>query len=110
APAPKPLTPADAAKAIALENRGIAHLERFDYKDAVDDLRAAVALAPTWVTGRYNLALALLHLGRDDSSEAAKMLEQVLRDAPDHPHALFMSGWLAERSADSARALDLYAK
>ncbi len=111
-PAPKPLTPEDFAKIVALENRGIGSLERYDYVDAVAPLREAAALAPKWVTGRYNLALALIHSGREDTSEARRLLDEVLRDAPDNPRANFMAAWLAERAgADQQdRALELYRK
>jgi Tfp pilus assembly protein PilF len=106
------ISPEDAAKMIALENRGIGALERYDYTDAVAPLREAVAIAPKWVSGRYNLALALVHAGRDKPAEASALLDGVLKDAPNHPHANFMAAWLAENSgADTQdRALKLYEK
>jgi len=106
------VSPAQAAKLIALENRGIAALERFDYSDAVAPLREASAIAPKWVAGRFNLALALIHAGRDNPAEAAAVLDGVLKDAPNHPQANFMAAWLAETGGGDARdrALELYKK
>ena len=107
-----PLTPETAAKLVALENRGIGALERFDYTDAVAPLREASELAPGWLTGRFNLALALIHAGRENPAEAAKLLDGVLAESPDHPQANFMAGWLAERAGGPAseRAIGLYRK
>jgi hypothetical protein len=107
---PTGISPQDAAKLVALENKGIAALERFDYGDAVGPLREASALAPTWIAGRYNYALALIHAGRDDSTEAAKILDDILALEPMHPYANFMGAWLAERAGPSTqdKALKLY--
>ena len=72
------LSPADAVKLIALENRGIGALERFDYTDAVAPLREASQLAPAWIAGRFNLALALMHAGREHPEEARTILDGIL--------------------------------
>ncbi len=111
-PSAPPISPEDAAKMIALENRGIGALERFDYPEAVGPLRDALKFAPQWVSGRFNLALALVHAGREKPAEAATILDGVLKDAPLHPHATFMAAWLAENAGpdSQARALELYEK
>jgi Tfp pilus assembly protein PilF len=71
-PASPSISPEQAAKMIALENRGIGALERFDYTDAAAPLREALAIAPKWISGRFNLALALVHAGRDKPTEAMR--------------------------------------
>ncbi len=181
-PAPAGLSPADAMKLVALENRGIGALERYDYTDAVEPLREASRLAPKWIAGRFNLALALIHAGHKSASQRTAMpggaasaaattrltgleaieyaaaaglklskladtsggardgltveqareiaakdpgvvyldliaspaaiLDAILEEEPDHPHANFMAGWLAERTghATQDRALELYGK
>lgn len=103
---------ADVARMIGLENRGIGSLERYDYTDAVAPLREALAISPKWIAGRFNLALALVHVGREDTTEAAALLDGILAEEPDHPHANFMAAWIAERAgpATQDKALKLYEK
>jgi Tfp pilus assembly protein PilF len=69
------LTPEQAVRVVALENKGIGALERYDYNDAVEPLREACRLAPSWIPGRFNLALALIHAARGSLSDAAPMPE-----------------------------------
>jgi hypothetical protein len=104
----KALRPEDAARLVALENRGIALLERYDYLAAAEALREAHDLAPAWIPGRVHLALALLHSGPDKRPEARALLAGVLRDDPAQPHAAFLSAWLAENAGESEAALELY--
>src|SRR5262245_44823189 len=91
-PAP-PLSPEDAVRLVALENRRIASLERYDYTLAEAPLREASGLAPTWIPGRVNLALALIHAGPEKRAEARALLDGVLAEKPDEPHAAFLAAW-----------------
>jgi VCBS repeat protein len=111
-PAAPGLTPEQAMKVVALENRGIGALERYDYGDALAPLREASQMHPKWIAGRFNLALALIHADRDDPTQAAAILDGILKDEPDQPHANFMAAWIAERSGPEGqeRALALYKK
>lgn len=106
--APGTMDPADAVRLVALQNRGIGLLERFDYGEAVKPLRESVALAPTWVPGRVHLAIALIHQGPDSRPEAREILAQILREVPDHPHAAFLAAWLAENNGDTEPAIAMY--
>jgi hypothetical protein len=110
--APPGLTPAEAMRVVALENKGIGALERFDYTDAVAPLREASQALPKWIAGRFNLALGLIHAKREDPGEANAILDGILKEEPDHPHANFMAAWIAERSGPDGqdRALALYKK
>lgn len=106
--APPALTPEDAARLIALQNRGIGLLERYDYGDAVAPLRECVKLAPHWPAARIHLALALLHQGTESRPEARAILDGVLKEYPDEPRASFLAAWLAENAGETERAVVLY--
>jgi len=41
-------------------NRGIGHMEQFDYDSAVKDFEDAVSQAPRWTPAKINLGIALL--------------------------------------------------
>ncbi len=107
-PAAPALDPARAAKLIALENRGIAFLERYDYAQALPPLRGAHEIAPTWIPGRLHLALALIHSTRGDGGEAKALLDGILAEDPAQPHAAFLAAWLSERSGETDVAAKLY--
>ncbi len=99
------LTPEQAARLVAFENRGIGSLERYDYTDAAEAFESAHAIAPTWRTGRLNLALAYLHKGSDSRPRARTMLEELLLETPDDVRALFAAGILAENAGEPEAAL-----
>src|SRR5262245_40329322 len=42
-------------------NRGVGHMERFEYEKAAAAFEEATQLAPDWVPGRINLGIALLN-------------------------------------------------
>ncbi|MCE9635265.1 MAG: FG-GAP-like repeat-containing protein [Planctomycetes bacterium] len=109
-PAAAPLRPEDAATLVALSNKGIALLERYDYVAAQKPFREAMKLAPTWIPGRIHMALALIHSGPESRPEARKLIDDVLRDAPTQPHAAFLAAWLAENAGEPEKAIDLYRK
>jgi tetratricopeptide (TPR) repeat protein len=52
---------ADMERAMEVNIRGIGHMERFDYDSAGDAFEQVRKLAPDWVPGRINLALARLN-------------------------------------------------
>lgn len=107
-PAGGGLRPEDAARLAALQNRGIACLERYDYGEAEKALREALALAPDWIPNRHHLALALIHATQGASPEARQLVDGIVREDPKHPHAAFLAAWLAERNGETAKSADLY--
>ncbi len=80
---------------LALEQTGVAHLERYDE----DDLRKAVEIlsrvsekAPDWREARVNLLIALAATNQpDDLSRALQESARILAEDPWEPHALFVS-------------------
>ena len=80
---------------LALIGRGTAHYLAQDYRPAISDYRAALALDGSRAAARNNLAMALLQAGCAD--EARRELDR-LGDAP-------LAGALQEAVADTRRQL-----
>lgn len=86
--------------------RGVAAEERGDWAAAAVEFRRALALdppEPRGSTARYDLALAEIHLGRDDV--AAGLLEDALHRDPGFAAAAANLVALALRRGDAAAAL-----
>src|SRR5262245_3212370 len=67
-PACPPLT--DMTKVIEANNRGIGHMEQFEYDKAIPAFEEVVRLAPDWTPGQINLGIALLNrAGKDETEE-----------------------------------------
>ena len=101
------LSAADAVAAIRLENQGIGHLERYDYGKAVTAFEEARKLAPDWQVARFHLALAYLHAGADTRADARRLMNEIVAESPDHVHALFGAGLLAENGGEPEIAVPL---
>ena len=95
---------ADIEAAHALNTRGVGLMEQFKYGEAVDTFREVVEKHPRWIPGRVNLAIAILNDSKGESDEIAPLLEGVLKDEPDHPHANYTLGILKRRRDDLAGA------
>ncbi len=52
-------------------SRGLAHFSLGDYEAALDEFSSALAQRPTYVPAQFNLAVALLRLGRFQEAEVA---------------------------------------
>ena len=102
------ISPADAARLVELQNRGIGLLERFDYGQAVEALEQAHAIAPDWNVARLHLALACLHAGAETRGKARTMMDELVRDDPENVRALFGAGILAENAGEAEVALPLF--
>ncbi len=99
------LSAADATRLVALENRGIGYLERYDYGQAVEVLEQAHAIAPDWGVAQFHLILAYLHAGAETRVKARTMAEALVRAEPDNVRALFVAGILAENAGEAEVAL-----
>ena len=94
---------------IAGHYRGLGQMERFEYGDAIREFRAVHELAPGWIPGSINLAIALLNnAGKAEAAakagkavdvavsrnfeEAEALLSAVLERDPKHLHAHFCRG------------------
>src|SRR5262245_25058300 len=58
--------PPNMVTVLELNSRGVGHMERFEFADALADFEDVAQLAPDWLPGRINLAIALMTLGRGD--------------------------------------------
>lgn len=100
-------------RAEALARRGETLLDLQEHAAAVEDLRAALELAPERIDCRINLSLALENMG--ELQEAYGALERGLAGSPDNPHLLleaarilFLIGQAA--GPDDGAAEDLQAR
>lgn len=76
-------------------NRGVALMDRFETGKAIEAFERVGELAPQWLTGRLNLAIALLNAPTDANlARAEKLFNQVIDAAPDTAHAHYALGML----------------
>ncbi|HSE96974.1 MAG TPA: FG-GAP-like repeat-containing protein, partial [Blastocatellia bacterium] len=91
--ASRPAAQASREDAYRANNIGVALLEQFNYKDAADSFRRALAIDPRLAIARINLAIALYNLPDIPASLAeAKRAAEMMPDAP-QPH--YMLGLIA---------------
>src|SRR5438477_12346596 len=55
----------DMARVLAANNRGVGHMEQFKFPEAVEDFEEVVRLAPDWLPGRINRAIAVMYLAKN---------------------------------------------
>ncbi len=73
------------------------------HKEAVDELRRALALAPNSIRERLNYGLALLRAG--DLKGGTAELEQAQKRSPSLPHTWFNLGIVYKKDNEDAKAL-----
>jgi tetratricopeptide (TPR) repeat protein len=98
--------------AYRLNNLGVAHLERYDFRAAADAFRQALTIEPDLTIARLNLAIARLYDGEHDA--ASIDANAVVAALPRSPHGHYVAGLIARaanRTADAMaafqRALDV---
>jgi len=84
---------------------GSVYAQRGDAAQAEQEYRTALRLDPGFVPAYANFSGLYRSLGRED--QVAAILEQGLRQVPDNPTLLHLSGLQRVRIGDSAAALDL---
>jgi tetratricopeptide (TPR) repeat protein len=91
------------AQVLRLNNRGVAHLEKYDYRRAAEQFQKAVELKPDFVPALVNLGIALYY----DSNypKAMESLKAALNLEPRQPNAHFMLGLIynKENKRDEAQ-------
>ena len=62
----------DLAAVMAAHYAGLGHMERYEYREAVEAFRSVQKRAPGWIPGAINLAIALLNDSGVKAEEAKK--------------------------------------
>jgi hypothetical protein len=114
-PVPNDGIPPDRLDVILREHyRGLGFIERYDYEHAAEAFRKVHELAPQWIPGSINLAIALMHdpgirLGREglevqEPREALDLLNEVMVRDLRNPHVRFCRGILFDSMGLTRRA------
>jgi tetratricopeptide (TPR) repeat protein len=112
--------PADKLNAVIPAHlKGLGYMEQYEYRKAAKEFREVRALAPGWIPGSINLAIALLNdvgqaqedakkKGQSDTgadySEPLVLLDEVLTRDPQNPHAYYCRGLILEVNGQTAEA------
>ncbi len=109
------------AAVLAAHYAGLGHMERYEYREAVEAFRSVQKRAPGWIPGAINLAIALLNdsgvkveqakkAGGAPSAanfdEALGLLAGVLKRDANNPYAHFCRGIMLEQLGNIAEAHD----
>src|SRR5579884_1085611 len=100
--------PVDWEAVYSQNNRAIAIMDAFHYREAIPEFEKVVEMAPDWLAGRINLGIALLNAGGDDPSVLPRcrtVFEEVLQRDPNNPYAHFCLGLLLMHQKDGADAM-----
>ncbi len=107
------------AAVMAAHYAGLGHMERYEYREAVEAFRTVQKRAPGWIPGAINLAIALLNDSGVKAEEAKKaggapsaanfdealeLLAGVLKREPNNPYAHFCRGIMLEQLGNIAEA------
>ncbi len=92
--------------------RGLGWVEGYDYQKAEDAFREVHSLAPRWIPGAINLAIALLYQRaggdlsdrRSTAHEALTLLDEVIARDPKNLHAHFCRGLIFESYGPAEKA------
>jgi len=106
--APRDQIPAERLGAvIAANDRGLGLMEQYEYSAAITAFRQVRELAPGWIPGSINLAIAILNFrgsqaakSEEEFGEALGLLNQVLKREPANLHAHFCRGLILNSLQD----------
>ena len=80
-------------RVVRATNRGVAHMERYEYPKAVEAFEEALKAAPESTETRVNLAISLYNrCGKEDLKRAEELLDAVLEDDPANIRAWYFRG------------------
>lgn len=113
------------AAVLAAHREGVGQMERFQYNAAAASFRKVHELAPGWIPGSINLAIALLNSGgvvQEDArkgngdlaaatsqyDQALSLLAEVLQRDPNNPYAQYCRGIIFESLGQIAEAHDAF--
>ncbi len=86
---------APGAEAVALNNRAVGLMGRFDYQRAESAFAELVDKFPQWQEARINHAIAVLNRQLEgDEKKALAQVEEVLTHSPENPRAHYVAGLL----------------
>ena len=101
------ISPSELAAVMAAHYKGLGHMERYEYREAIEAFRDVRQRSPGWIPGMINLAIALLNDSGQKAEQAKKsgadtapnnfdesldLLATVLDREPDNPYAHFCRG------------------
>jgi hypothetical protein len=97
-------------RVTAAVNRGVAHMEQYDYANAAKAFEEARARAPSEsVDLTINLGIAILNRnGKGDIERADALFVEALEANPDHPRALYMRGIVHQYAGRDEEALPFF--
>jgi tetratricopeptide (TPR) repeat protein len=107
-----PKAPADGPW-VDIHYRGLGHMERYEYDQAVEEFRKVVELEPAWLGAKINLAIARLNQtgteaeaakedrrgsnnSKSNFDEALELLDDVISRDPTNLHAHYSRGIILE--------------
>jgi tetratricopeptide (TPR) repeat protein len=100
------VSPETLDKALSFNNRGIARLEQYDYRHAIEEFQKAVDLAPDLVPALVNLGIAYYY--DTNYKKASEFLNAALTIDPREPHAHFVLGLLNGKEYRKDEALEQF--
>jgi tetratricopeptide (TPR) repeat protein len=87
---------------LQANERGVAHLERFEFPEAVSAFEEAMRLDPSWLPAKINLGIAVMNLAKNPDAtpgageanfrRAKQLFGEVLARDPYNPYAHFCLG------------------
>ena len=92
-----------ADQAVRANNRGIAHLERYEYRAAAAEFQKALDLKPDFLPGIVNLGIAYYY--DMNFAQAAEQFRAALQIDPDEPHSHFMLSLVLNKENQRDEAL-----
>jgi Tfp pilus assembly protein PilF len=102
---PEPIRQADMSAALAANGRGVGRMERYEYAAAMEEFAEVVRLAPDWLPGRINLAIAAYNQDTPENlNRARQMFTEVLVRDPDNKHAHYCLGIMCSERGPFADA------
>ena len=93
------------AEGVALNNRGVAHMGRFDFEAAIDAFSELAERYSDNADVQVNLGIAIMNRqGEGDEGAAKAIFDAVLESEPSHPRAAYNSGLIDLHQGDGEAA------
>lgn len=103
--------PAVTPEDVAINDRGVAQMGRFEYSAARATFAEVVERSPAWLDARVNLAIATLNRQAEgDQPKALEIVSRVLAEDPHQLRALYMSALIHLYVGEPERAAVFFRK